>query len=106
LRAGTGNAFVVLDRVRSGGQGITLEGDGAFTLSGNVIDIAVTDLRVASGPTPSATFIRRVLGMLRVRLPLHSMPFRIVLQTVRIGPAGVTVTGNASDVVLGVKPPR
>jgi hypothetical protein len=106
LRAAGADSFTVSDRLRVLGQEVALQGDGSLVLSGNVIAIAVTDLRAGSGPAVSSELLRQVLGELRIKIPLRSMPFRVDLQSVKVSSSGVTVSGTAEDVVLGTKPSR
>lgn len=105
LRArGGGDSATVVDRVRAAGKSVALQGVGSLSVVGNVIEIAVSDLKGFAGSIASSALVQHVLSQLKIVLPLRSLPFRIALQSVRIAPAGITATGSAFNVVLGSKP--
>jgi hypothetical protein len=92
----------VLDKQRIGHKIYTLHGVGKLSLSGNVIVAEVTKLSGTSGGKPvSAKVLKQALTAMRVGVPLRSLPFRIRLTSVSISSTGISVTGDAVDVVLG-----
>lgn len=105
LRAGTGDTATLLDRARVGGKTVSLRGVGRLSLSVNVIGVEITHLTSTSaGKSVGARQIAQVLKALRIALPLRSLPFRMQLHSVRIDSAGITVTGDALNTVLGQQP--
>jgi hypothetical protein len=103
FRAGAGKAATIIDKVRVGGKTVSLRGAATVSLNGNVVDVEVKRLSRAAGGGAAVTaqILQHVLSQLRISLPLKRLPFRINLETVAFSATGISVTGEAHDVVLG-----
>ena len=106
LRAASGDRATVVDRVRVGKKTAILQGVAALSLSGDEVKVGVSQLQraPASPVAVGAALIRSTLRSLKVALPLRGLPFQISLDSVTFTTAGVTVTGSATDIVLGTTP--
>jgi hypothetical protein len=92
VSAGPTGQMSLSDRVGGHGKHVSLSGDGAVTVSDNIIHVRVTRV---SGVSALAA------RTLRFSLPLKGIPFRIDVQSVTASSSGITAKGGASNTVLG-----
>lgn len=81
------------------GQDVSASAVSAVSLRGNHLVVRAGGLQV-EGITATGVLGRALAGKLDLDLPLPALPYGVQLSAVQTGPAGVTVAGAASDVVL------
>jgi hypothetical protein len=94
--AGSARSVNVTDQTRVAGKQVTLHGVGLVSVNNNVVTVTVSKLSGRRSPKGSAKH-------LTVSLPLQGLPFRLQLNTVNVGSAGMTGTGGATNIVLGAR---
>ena len=102
LSAGRGRTVTIFEKTRVAGRLVSLRGLGSMRLTGNSVTITIGGLQLATGSGSGRQFVGSLPGrLLRVRLPLQGLPFRIRLSSVSVSSTGVSATGAANRIVLG-----
>ena len=81
------------------GQDVSASAVSSLTLKGDEVEVRAGDLEVA-GVRATGALARALSGRLDFDVRLPTLPYDIRLSAVQPGPAGIAVSGTASDVVL------